>query len=193
MSGRNLEIMLSFHCLTGLVLNFLIFCFVFLAFVYLCLCLILRCNVLLFTLISFIYKYIPNNNIPYWKCPLMSNPVSEMDRTINNLRMRICCFNLWCCPTSLLRTLETRLTGSVFLFFLPMDPCFLPKINFQIDFEVVEARNLYDGVRMRIGAPVVGGNDTIYVTVINNMNQMFVLLFFGYLTWCVQLFRYNLN
>jgi hypothetical protein len=32
----------------------------------------------------------------------------------------------------------------------------------------VEARRLYEGVRLRIGAPVAGSNHTIYVTVVPN-------------------------
>lgn len=31
-----------------------------------------------------------------------------------------------------------------------------------------EARNVYEGVRMKIGAPVAGSNQTVYVTVIPN-------------------------
>ena len=32
----------------------------------------------------------------------------------------------------------------------------------------VEARNLYEGVRLRIGAPIDGDKETIYVTVVEN-------------------------
>jgi len=32
----------------------------------------------------------------------------------------------------------------------------------------VEARRLYEGARVRIGAPIAGSNNTIYVTVVPN-------------------------
>jgi len=73
-----------------------------------------------------------------------------LDRAATTLKMVDDCGNIWDC---------VLLFGST------------PYEHYKIGGQwkrFVDARKLYEGVRMRIGAPVAGNNHTIYVTLIAN-------------------------
>ena len=65
MSGRNLETMLSFHCLTGL--DFKFYCVIYSWFGF-------------FLLFTFLFVFSLG--------PLMNNPVCERDKAVNKLRLK---------------------------------------------------------------------------------------------------------